>query len=82
MPSSPEVNRSQQNAKHRVNRDRLMQYYWVVAGQKGCQPVRKMWEVSRCMTMALKGALFNVKGEADHSPVTTYKGFKTSTAER
>lgn len=62
MPSSPEVNRSQQNAKHRVNRgERQMQYYWVVAGQEGCKPVRKVWEVSRCMTMAVKEALFNVK---------------------
>jgi hypothetical protein len=62
MPSSPEVNRSQQNAKQGVNKvDRQMQYYWVVGGQKGCQPVRKVWEVSRYITMALKGALFNVK---------------------
>jgi hypothetical protein len=62
MPSSPEMNRSQKNAKHRVNRgDRQMQYYWVVAGEKGCQPVREVWEMSRCMTTALKGAMFNVK---------------------
>lgn len=65
MCSAPEMNRSQKNAKHRVNRgDRQMQYYWVVAGQKGCQPVRKVWKVwkvSRCMTMAFKGALFTTK---------------------
>ena len=62
MPSSPEVDRSQQNAKQGVNGgDRQMQYYWVVEGQKGCQPDRNVLEVSRCMTMALKGGLINVK---------------------
>jgi len=62
MRSSPEMNRSQKNVKHRVNRrDRQIQYYWVVAGKKGYQPVRKEWEVSKCMTTALKGALFTVK---------------------